>query len=127
MSPTRLSRFEAGVRLVLDFYEAFNRHDVTAMMQCMSEDCLLETPTPPPDGTTYLGKEAVARYWQGFFHRYPQAHMEIEEVFGLGFRCIARWKCEWKDATGNKVHLRGVDLFKLKGDLICEQLCYTKG
>jgi hypothetical protein len=28
MSPTRMSRLESSIRLVLEFNEAFNRHDV---------------------------------------------------------------------------------------------------
>jgi len=28
MSPTRMSRWESAIHLVLDFNEAFNRHDV---------------------------------------------------------------------------------------------------
>lgn len=32
MSPTRMSRLESAMRLVLAFHEAFNRHDVAGMM-----------------------------------------------------------------------------------------------
>jgi hypothetical protein len=38
MSPTRLSRLESAMRVVLEFNEAFNRHDVAGMMLLMSRD-----------------------------------------------------------------------------------------
>ncbi len=57
----------------------------------------------------------------------PQAHIEIEEIFGLSFRCIMRWRYEWVDAVGQKNHVRGVDIFKLKDGLINEKLSYVKG
>ena len=79
-----MSRWESAIRLVIEFNEAFNRHDVAGMMQLMSEDCLFETTDPAPDGSVYSGKAAVTRYWQVFFHDSPHAHIEIEEIFTLG-------------------------------------------
>jgi hypothetical protein len=37
MSPIRMSKLEAAMRVVLAFNEAFNRHDVPGMMQLMSD------------------------------------------------------------------------------------------
>lgn len=123
----KMARIESAVRLVLAFYEAFNRHDVAGMMQLFSDDCLLESSAPAPDGAVYSGKEAVTRFWQGFFRESPQAHIEIEKIQGFGMQCIARWRCDWVDASGHQRHLRGVDLFQERGGLICEQLSYVKG
>ena len=127
MSPVRMSRFESGIRLVLEFNEAFNRHDVAGMMQCMGDDCIFENTDPAPDGAVYSGKPAVTQFWQDFFRESPEAHIEIEEIFSAGFRCIMRWRYDWVDAAGKKGHVRGVDIFKLKDDLICEKLSYVKG
>ena len=127
MSPIRMSKIESGVRIVLEFNEAFNRHDVAWMMQLMSDDCVFENTDPSPDGSLYAGKETVARFWHDFFLASPQAHIEVEEIFGLGLRCVARWRYDWVDAAGKKGHVRGVDLFKLKDGLICEKLSYVKG
>jgi len=127
MSPTRMSKVESATRLVLAFNEAFNRHDVAGMMQLMSDDCVFEHTGPAPDGALYSGKEAVTQFWQDFFRESPQAHIEIEEIFGLGMRCVMRWRYVWKEAAGDKRHIRGVDVFKLKDGLICEQFSYIKG
>ena len=127
MSPIRMSRLESGVRVVLEFNEAFNRHDVTGMMQLMSDDCVFENTDPAPDGTAYKGKEVVTTFWQGFFRESPHAHIEIEEIFGLGNRCIMRWKYNWVEAAGKKGHVRGVDIFQVKDGFICEKLSYVKG
>ncbi|GAB4157444.1 MAG: nuclear transport factor 2 family protein [Candidatus Promineifilaceae bacterium] len=127
MSPARMSRIESATRIVLAFNEAFNRHDVAGMMQHMSEDCVFENTTPAPDGTVYRGKEAVTQFWQAFFQESPQAHIEIEEIFGMGYRCIMRWRYDWVDAAGKKGHVRGVDIFQVKDGSICEKLSYVKG
>ena len=122
MSPAHLSKLESGVRAVLAFNEAFNRHDVDGMMALMSEDCLFENTDPAPDGTVYKGKEAVSQFWQDFFRESPSAHIEIDEIFGLGFHVVMRWNYSWGDG-----HVRGVDVFKLKDGLISEKLSYVKG
>jgi predicted SnoaL-like aldol condensation-catalyzing enzyme len=127
VSPIRLARIESSIRIVLEFNEAFNRHDVVGMMQLMSDDCVFENTDPAPDGTIYSGKEAVTRFWQDFFHESPQAHIKIEEIFGLGNRCIMRWRYDWVDAAEKNGHVRGVDIFQVKEGSICEKLSYVKG
>lgn len=127
MSPIRMSKIESAIRIVLEFNEAFNRHDVPGMMQLMRDDCVFENTSPAPDGTVYSGKEAVTQFWLDFFRESPQAHIEIEDIFGLGIRCVMRWKYEWVDAAGHKGHVRGVDVFRVENGLICEKLSYVKG
>lgn len=123
----RLAKVETAMRVVLAFNEAFNRHDVNGMMEYMSEDCLFENTHPAPDGTVYKGKQVVMHFWQEFFEQSPQAQIEIEEIFGLGERCVMRWKYSWVDAQGKKGHVRGVDVFRVRDGLICEKLSYVKG
>jgi len=115
------------MRVVLAFNEAFNRLDVAGMMQLMSDDCVFENTAPAPDGTVYSGKEAVTRFWQDFFRESPQAHIEVEEIFGFGMRCIMRWRYDWVDLAGAKGHVRGVDIFQVKNGSICQKLSYVKG
>ena len=127
MSPIRMEKIESAMRVVLAFNEAFNRHDVAGMMQLMSNDCVFENTAPAPDGTAYSGKEAVTQFWQDFFRESPQAHIKIEEAFGMGLRCVMRWRYEWVDGTGKEGHVRGVDIFRVKDGLISEKLSYVKG
>ncbi len=127
ISPIRMSKLESAVHVVIEFNDAFNRHDVAGMMQLMSDDCVFEELFPAPDGTVYKGKETVTQFWQEFFRESPQAHIEIEEIFGMGFRCVVRWKYDWVDAEEKQGHVRGVDIIKLKDGLISEKLSYVKG
>jgi len=127
MTPIRMSKFETAMRVVLAFNDAFNRHDVPAMMALMSEDCVFENTQPAPDGTAIQGKPAVTRFWEDFFRQSPHARIEIEDIFSLGERCVMRWTYHWQQAGGQQGHVRGVDLFRVSGDLIREKLSYVKG
>jgi ketosteroid isomerase-like protein len=122
-----MTKIELAMRVVIEFNDAFNRHDVAAMMNRMSEDCVFENTSPAPDGTIYTGKEAVTKFWEGFFAESPRAHITIEEIFSAGQRCIMRWTYTWIDASGNEGRVRGVDVFQIRDGLICEKFSYVKG
>ena len=128
MSPIRMSKIETAMRIVMEFNEAFNRHNVPEMMKLMTEDCVFENTDPAPDGTRYSGKEAVTQFWQDFFRQSPKARIEIEEIFGMGNnRYVMRWRYQWVDAAGKEGHVRGVDIFQVRDGLISEKLSYVKG
>lgn len=127
MSPIRMERLETATRVVLAFNEAFNRHDVAGMMALMGENVVFENTAPAPDGSRYGGKAAVAQFWQALFRQSPGAHIKIEEIFGMGFRCVVRWRYDWEDTAGQKRHVRGADIIQVKEGLICEKLSYVKG
>lgn len=113
--------------LVREFNDAFNRHDVAGMMRLMSNDCIFENTAPAPDGTRHAGRAAVTAFWQAFFQASPHARIEIEELIGLGERCVMRWRYSWVDGTGGQGHVRGVDIFTVRDGAICEKLSYVKG
>jgi hypothetical protein len=123
----KMSRVESVMRITLQFYEAVNGRDVAAMGQLMSDDCLMETREPGPEGAVIAGQEAVIGYWEGFFQESPGAQMEMEEIFGLGMRCVLRWRWVWENGAGARRTLRGVDIVRVKGGLISEILTYSKG
>jgi predicted SnoaL-like aldol condensation-catalyzing enzyme len=127
MTPIKMSKVESAIRVVLEFNEAFNRHDVAGMMKLTSEDCVFENTNPAPDGTVYSGKEAITQFWQDFFRESPHAHIKIEDAFGLGRRCVMCWRYEWVDAAGEKGHIRGVDIFEVNEGFIVKKLSYVKG
>lgn len=126
MSPIKMARAESAIRSVLEFNEAFNRHDVDDMVRLMSDDCIFENTYPAPDGKKYSGKEEITQFWQDFFLKSPQAHIDIEEIFGFGERCIMRWMYRWVNELGEG-HVRGVDIFRVINGLIREKLSYVKG
>jgi ketosteroid isomerase-like protein len=108
------------------FNEAFNRHDVNAIMSWMTEDCVFENTRPSPDGTRITGQAAVRAFWKEFFERSPHARFETEELIAAGDRCIVRWTYSWV-RDGSPGHVRGVDLFRVRDGKVAEKLSYVKG
>jgi ketosteroid isomerase-like protein len=108
------------------FNEAFNKHDVDAVMELMTDDCVFENTNPPPDGMRFQGHGAVRNNWIHFFEKNPDARFEAEEIIALGDRCVVRWVYR-KRKEGRDWHLRGVDIFRVRDGKVAEKLSYVKG
>jgi ketosteroid isomerase-like protein len=117
----------ATIETIDRFNEAFNKHDVDAIMALMTDDCVFDNTSPPPDGDRYEGQAAVRGCWEALFEESPHAHFAAEEQFAAGDRCVVRWRYTWKDADGGEGHVRGIDVFRVRDGKVAEKLCYVKG
>lgn len=111
--------------VVARFNDAFNRHDVDAVMALMTPDAVFEG-TAPPDGDRYSGAPAVRGVWEALFAASPTASFETEELITCGDRVVVRWVYRWGEAD-RAGHVRGVDVFRVRDNLIAEKLAYVKG
>lgn len=127
MSSRRTGTLESATLATIErFNEAFNRHDVDAVMAVMTEDCVFDSTRPPPDGERIEGQAAVRRFWEELFSRSPHARFETEEAFAAGDRCVVRWVYHWI-RDGVPGHVRGVDVFRVRDGKVAEKLSYVKG
>ena len=118
---------EAATRAAVErFNEAFGRHDVDAIMALMTEDCIFEN-TSPPDGQRAEGQDAVRACWEELFRSSPDASFDAEEMIVAGDRCTVRWRYHWTNADGSRGHIRGVDVYRVRGGKVAEKLAYVKG
>jgi ketosteroid isomerase-like protein len=112
-----------GARDIIErFHEAFNRRDLGALSNLITDDCVFEATGPAPDGIRHLGRQDVLGAWRRFFMDSPASHFEVEEMFGAGDRVIVRWLYSWADG-----HVRGVDLLRVRAGQVAESLAYVKG
>jgi ketosteroid isomerase-like protein len=111
---------------VVAFNDAFNRHDVSAIMALMTEHCVFDSTRPPPDGERLVGQAQVRAFWEAMFARSPHARFETEEMLPFGDRCVVRWVYHWL-RDGVPGHVRGIDLFRIENGLVAEKLSYVKG
>jgi ketosteroid isomerase-like protein len=108
------------------FNEAFNSHDVDAVMARMTDDVVFET-TAPPAGERHEGATAVRAAWESFFAASPSARFDAEEVIATRDRCVVRWIYTWTDDAGHEQHIHGVDVLRVRDDKVAEKLAYVKG
>ncbi len=109
------------------FYEAFNQHDLDAMMAAVTDDCVFEGPYPYPDGTRYQGQKAVRAHYEQVFRSRPKtAVLDTEEMFAVGERCTVLWVLRWIGNNGEPQHYRGVDVHRVRDGSVAEKLSYNK-
>lgn len=111
----------ATATAVVRFNEAFERHDVDAVMAAMTDDCVFES-TAPPDGVRHVGQQAVRAVWEQFFLESAAASFQTEDQVICGDRAVVLWHYSWSDG-----HVRGVDVFRVRDGLVAEKFSYVKG
>jgi ketosteroid isomerase-like protein len=104
------------------FNSAINDHDIDAVMDLMSEDCIFENTFPAPDGTRHVGQSMVRKELGDFLLSSPLAYFQEEELIACGDRCVVRWLYKWGDG-----HVRGVDIMRVEDGKVSEKLSYVKG
>ena len=109
------------LQVIEAFGSAWADHDLDAAIEMISEDCAFDNTDPAPDGTRYVGREAIRAAWLPIFDNLD-AHFDAEETFSAGDRVVQRWRYSW-----NGGHVRGVDVFRVRDDKVTEKLSYVKG
>ncbi len=110
--PDRVVADEKMLKVVL---EAFNRHDLDAIMSFFAEDCTFDMPKGPNSfGLRYEGKAGVREGLASRFSGIPDVHYGDDRHFisKLGDRGVSEWLLTGTSTSGVKIEVRGCDLFE---------------
>lgn len=116
----------ATLATVNRYNEAFNRHDVDAIMALTTDDCIFDN-TSPPDGDRIVGKPAVRAVWEEMFRSSPNAVFDAEEIVACRDRCVVLWVYSWTGEDGIPGHIRGVDIIRVRDGKVAAKLADVKG
>ena len=93
------------------FLDAFNAHDVDAIMSFFTEDCVFDMPRGPgPSGRRLTGKQQVRAGIQSRFEGIPDIHYGDDRHWTCGDRGVSEWTIRGTQRTGEPVEVRGCDL-----------------
>lgn len=104
-------------------FDAFNRHDIAAVMTHFAEDCVFTTVGGPEVfGTRIEGRAAIAKAFAAVWTAMPDAEWADHRHFVFGDRAVSEWTFRGTDAEGRRTEAQGVDLFTLRdGKLVMKQ------
>jgi steroid delta-isomerase-like uncharacterized protein len=109
------------------FLDAFNDHDVEAIMSFFAEDCVLDMPRgPAPGGLRLVGKEQVREGIQSRFDGIPDIHYGDDRHFVCGDRGVSEWTIRGTQRSGERIEVRGCDLFEFADGKISRKDSYWK-
>jgi steroid delta-isomerase-like uncharacterized protein len=109
------------------FAEAWNRHDVDALMGFMTDDCVFEASAgPDAQGAAYTGREDVRAGYAEVFSTYPDAQWSNPRHFVCGDRGVSEWTFTGTRSDGSRVEVNGCDLFTFRDGKIAVKNSYRK-
>ncbi|HJW57945.1 MAG TPA: nuclear transport factor 2 family protein [Burkholderiaceae bacterium] len=115
------------VKLLQAFADAWNRHDIDALMACMTEDCVFEASGGlEASGTRYVGRDAVRAGYVDVWSAFPDAHWGGARHFITGDRGVSEWTFTGTKADGSRVEVNGCDLFTFRDGKISIKNSYRK-
>lgn len=115
------------IALLERFADAWNRHDVDALMACMAPDCVFEGAAGSEvSGARHVGPAAVRAAYAAVFQTYPDARWNRPRHFVAGDRAVSEWTFTGTTKDGTRVEVNGCDIFTLAGGKIALKNSYRK-
>ncbi|MBM1174778.1 nuclear transport factor 2 family protein [Microvirga arabica] len=110
-----------------DLFDAFNRHDVDAVMAYFADDCVFDAVSGAEVyGTRFIGVEAIAGAFSGVWATMPDAHWDHHGHLVCGDRAVSEWTFTGTNRDGSRVEAQGADLFRLRDGRIIHKQAFRK-
>ena len=107
--------------------DAFNRHDLDAIMAFFTEDAVFEAPKgPDPWGRRFVGKEQVREGFAARFAGIPDVHYGDDRHCVCGDRGFSEWTLTGTTTDGERVEVRGCDLWTFRDGRVTRKDSYWK-
>lgn len=124
---TTTTRQAINVATLEAVLEAFNRHDLDAIMSFFAEDAVLETPRgPDPWGRRFVGKAAVREGLAARFAGIPDVRYGEDRHWVCGERGCSEWLLTGTTTAGERITVRGCDLWEFRDGLVVRKDSYWK-
>lgn len=121
---------QAGAVTVATLQEimgAFNSHDVDAVMAFFADDATMEMPRgADPWGARFIGKAAVREGIAARFAGLPDVRYAEDRHFVCGDRGVSEWLLTGTTTAGERIAVRGCDLWEFRDGLVVRKDSYWK-
>ena len=115
------------LRLLDGFADAWNRHDLNALMSMMTDDCVFESSAGSQvNGHRSEGQAAVRNAYAAVFESFPDARWANARHFIAGNRGVSEWTFTGTQKDGTRVEVNGCDLLTFRDGRIAIKNSYRK-
>lgn len=125
-NPQEMKVTKETLKQILD---AFNQHDLDAIMEFFSDDCSFDFPRgPEPWGQRFIGKAQVREALAGRFKGIPNVHYSEDGhwISAEGNMGVSEWLLTGTTTAGIKVNVRGCDLWEFRDGKVLRKDSYWK-
>ncbi len=121
------SEDEVTLEFLQAFADAWNRHDLDALMEFMADECVYETSSGDNVfGTRYAGRDAVRKGFASVWEMFPDAQWLGATHFIAGNRGVSEWTFTGTGLDGKRVEVNGCDVFTFRDGKIAIKNSYRK-
>jgi len=109
--------------------DAFNRHDLDAIMEFFSDDCSFDFPRgPEPWGQRFIGKTQVREALASRFKGIPDVHYGEDRhwVSASGDMGVSEWTITGTTTSGVNLKVNGCDLWEFSNGKVTRKNSYWK-
>ena len=122
-----MGKHDISVETLQEVLDAFNRHDLDAIMEYFAEDAVFESPRGvDPWGTRFVGNSAVREGLAMRFKGIPDVHYGDDRHFISGDRGVSEWLLTGTTTDGERIEVRGCDLWGFKDGFVSRKDSYWK-
>jgi len=115
------------VEVAKAIFDAFNAHNLDAIMEFFAEDCSLDMPRGPDQwGQRFVGKAAVREGLATRFKGLPDVHYSEDRHWGSGNMVVSEWLLTGTRAGGEHVRVRGCDHYEFRDGKVVRKDAYWK-
>jgi steroid delta-isomerase-like uncharacterized protein len=132
--PTKVRQIEkepgdetVTVETLKQILEAFNRHDLDAIMEFFSDDCSFDFPRgPEPWGQRFIGKDQVREALAGRFKGIPDVHYGDDRHWLAANMGVSEWTLTGTTTSGVRLKVRGCDHWEFRNGKVIRKDSYWK-
>jgi len=107
--------------------DAFNAHDLDAIMEFFADDCSLDMPRgPEPWGQRFVGKAAVRQGLATRLNGLPDVHYGDDRHWICGNMVFSEWLLTGTTRNGVAIEVRGCDHYEFRNDKVIRKDSYWK-
>jgi ketosteroid isomerase-like protein len=109
------------------FLDAFNRHDLDAIMAYFHDDCVFYMPRGKgPRGDRYVGPHQVRAGLATRFEGIPDVHYGEDTHWVCGDFGVSEWTLTGTRKSGGPIAVRGVDLLEFRDGKVTRKDSFWK-
>ena len=124
---TRVTTDAVTTDFLQGFGDAWNRHDIEALMAAMADDCEFHAVAGPDLlGKSFIGRDAVRAGFELAWQTFPDAAWLHPVHFVSGDRGVTECTFSGTKADGTRIEARMVDIFTFRDGKIAVKNAFRK-
>ena len=107
--------------------KAFDEHDLDGIMAHFADDAVFEGPRgTEPWGTRFVGRDEIREAFAARFAGIPDVRYQEDQHFVDGDRGASEWTLSGTTTDGQRIEVRGCDLWTLRDGKVVKKDSYWK-